>query len=134
MINKELFKYFTTDNISGKKCTEKWLSKNNNKLFKNIINWCDSTTKLQDLEFKRKVYHYVNKIKIIPKVVNLHTLFRMLFVLNLGLFIFGSKRGCIVGSIICICVRQSPRKLWSIFNHHTQTYSTRVHANTRLSH
>ena len=33
----ELFEYFTTDNISGKKCNAKWLSKNNSDLYNSII-------------------------------------------------------------------------------------------------
>ena len=43
----DLFNYFTTDNISGKKCTEKWLSKNNIDLYNQIIDWCN----LNSLEF-----------------------------------------------------------------------------------
>lgn len=65
-MNTELFEYFTTDNISGKKCTEKWLRKNNEILFNDIINWCDNFEILKGIEFKRKVYHYINKIIDIP--------------------------------------------------------------------
>ena len=65
-MRKDLFEYFITDNLSGKKCTEKWLSKNNNELFVKIINWCDSIEVLNNLEFKRKVYHYINNLKEIP--------------------------------------------------------------------
>lgn len=63
----ELFEYFTTDNISGKKCTEKWLKKNNEILFNIIINWCDNFEILKEIEFKRKVYHYINEMINIPK-------------------------------------------------------------------
>ena len=34
---ENLFNYFTTDNISGKKCTVKWLSKNNLELYTSIM-------------------------------------------------------------------------------------------------
>jgi hypothetical protein len=60
-----LYKYFTTDNISGKKCTERWLSKNNKQLFNDIIDWCDKYN-LSDIKFKRKVYHYINDLVDIP--------------------------------------------------------------------
>lgn len=66
-MNTELFKYFTTDNISGKKCTEKWLSKNNNTLYKSIIDWCNDIPDLNNIEFKRKVFHFINKLNEIPK-------------------------------------------------------------------
>lgn len=65
-MNEELFEYFTTDNISGKKCTDKWLSKNNNELYTKIIEWCNLYDILKDLTFKQKVYHYVNVLTIIP--------------------------------------------------------------------
>jgi len=62
----ELFDYFTTDNISGKKSTEKWLSKNNNELYTEIIQWCDKYDILKNIEFKRKIYHYITENIIIP--------------------------------------------------------------------
>lgn len=65
----ELFNYFTTDNISGKKCTEKWLSKNNIELYNKIIEWCDINL-LESLEFKKKVFHYVNSDNKIPVCLN----------------------------------------------------------------
>jgi hypothetical protein len=65
MNNEDLFNYFTTDNMSGKKCTEKWLSKNNFDLYQLIIYWC-SFNNLKDIEFKRKVYHYINNLCQIP--------------------------------------------------------------------
>lgn len=64
-MKEDLFKYFTTDNISGKKCTEKWLFKNNYKLYNMIINWCNENN-LEKIEFKRKVYHYINDTTEIP--------------------------------------------------------------------
>ncbi len=51
--------------MSGKKCTEKWLSKNNFDLYQLIIYWC-SFNNLKDIEFKRKVYHYINNLCQIP--------------------------------------------------------------------
>lgn len=68
-MKKDIFIYFTTDNISGKKCTEKWLSKNNLELFNQIIDWCDRNS-LKDLEFKRKVFHYVTDSAEIPVCLN----------------------------------------------------------------
>ncbi len=68
-MKKDIFNYFTTDNISGKKCTEKWLSKNNLELFNQIIDWCDRNS-LKDLEFKRKVFHYVTDSTQIPVCLN----------------------------------------------------------------
>lgn len=65
-MKNDLFDYFTTDNISGKKCTEKWLSKNNYDLYKEIINWCDKFNTLKEIEFKRKVYHYIFETIHIP--------------------------------------------------------------------
>ncbi len=65
MSKEELIIYFTTDNISGKKCTEKWLSKNNNNIYNIIIIWCIDNG-LSDLSFNRKVYHYVYSTNSIP--------------------------------------------------------------------
>jgi len=64
---ENLFEYFTTDNISGKKCTEKWLFKNNEELHNNIINWCDNYKELKYIEFKKKIFHYINNLIEIPK-------------------------------------------------------------------
>jgi len=68
-MRKELFNYFTTDNASGKKCTEKWLSKNNIELYKKIESWCIENN-LQDLDFKRKVFHFVTNTNKIPVCLN----------------------------------------------------------------
>lgn len=65
-MNLDLFNYFTTDNISGKKCNKKWLESNNKDLYNEIISWCDSIDILKDLDFKKKVYHYINELKNIP--------------------------------------------------------------------
>ena len=69
-MNQELFEYFTTDNISGKKCTEKWLSKNNTLLYQSIIDWCSTIEILNNIEFKQKVYHYISNIEEIPTCLN----------------------------------------------------------------
>lgn len=63
---ENLFNYFTTDNISGKKCTVKWLSKNNLELYTSIIDWCDNIIIIKNLEFNKKVYHYVNNLQEVP--------------------------------------------------------------------
>ena len=65
-MEKELYEYFTTDNKSGKKSNEKWISKNNESIYKIIINWCNLQPDLKNIEFKRKVYHYINKQTHIP--------------------------------------------------------------------
>ena len=65
----DLFEYFTSDNISGKKSTEKWLIKNNKRLYDDIIEWCSESETLKKLEFKKKIYHYVNKIITIPSCI-----------------------------------------------------------------
>ena len=68
-MEEDLFNYFTSDNISGKKCTEKWLSKNNIELYNQIIDWCDINY-LESLEFKRKVFHYVTDCNKVPVCLN----------------------------------------------------------------
>ena len=68
-MKEDLFNYFITDNKSGKKCTERWLSKNNFELWNEIINWCDINN-IANLEFKRKVYHYVSNCIEIPVCLN----------------------------------------------------------------
>lgn len=69
-MKEELFLYFTTDNISGKKCTEKWLSKNNYGIYQSVINWCDEINILKNIEFKRKVYHFIYDLKEIPNCLS----------------------------------------------------------------
>lgn len=65
-MNHELFEYFTTDNKSGKKSTEIWLSKNNKDIYDRIINWCSNIYCLSNISFKQQIYHYINDIKQIP--------------------------------------------------------------------
>jgi hypothetical protein len=64
-MKEDLFNYFTTDNTSGKKCTEKWLSKNNIELYNKVKDWCCKNN-LQNLEFKRKIFHFVTNNNKIP--------------------------------------------------------------------
>lgn len=65
-MKNEIFEYFTTDNSSGKKSNAKWLENNNNKLYNDIIKWCDKYEQLKNIEFKRKVYHFINEDSKIP--------------------------------------------------------------------
>lgn len=66
-MKKDLILYFKTDNKDGKKSKEKWLIKNNNVLYQDIVNWTNKILDLKNIEFKRKIYHYVNDIIDIPK-------------------------------------------------------------------
>jgi hypothetical protein len=65
-----LFEYFTTDNISGKKSNANWLKKNNESLYYDIINWCNEYDILKNIEFKRKIYHYIFNMQEIPVCKN----------------------------------------------------------------
>lgn len=65
-MKSDIFEYFTTDNISGIKTKKKWLELNDNKLYLDIENWCNQYEQLKDIEFKRKVYHYINEDSVIP--------------------------------------------------------------------
>ncbi len=65
-MRKDIYEYFITDNVSGKKCNENWISKNNTELYQSIIDWCKDSI-LENIEFKRKVYHYIYNLKEIPK-------------------------------------------------------------------
>ena len=67
IMKNDMFLYFTTDNISGKKSNEKWLSINNVNLYNEIINWCNKFENLKNIEFKKKVYHYINDSIETPK-------------------------------------------------------------------
>ena len=61
------FSFFTTDNKSGYKTTEKWLSKN----YPEFYNELNEYAKTVDLElpFKEKIWFYFNKLKERPKCV-----------------------------------------------------------------
>jgi hypothetical protein len=59
------FSFFTTDNKSGYKTTEKWLSKNYPQVYNSIIEY---TTKLGlEMSFKEKIWFYYNKLTQRPK-------------------------------------------------------------------
>ncbi len=59
------FSFFTTDNKSGYKTTEKWLSKNHPDIYNKIIDY----SKLINFElgFKEKIWFYYNNLKERPK-------------------------------------------------------------------
>ena len=59
------FSFFTTDNKSGYKTQEKWLSKNHSELYKKIINYSSSIN--LDLNFKEKIWFYYNGLIERPK-------------------------------------------------------------------
>jgi hypothetical protein len=59
---EELKIWFTTDNVSGYKSTEKWLSKHLPKLYEKIIN-----NSANSCLFKEKILLYLNNINEIPK-------------------------------------------------------------------
>jgi hypothetical protein len=59
------FSFFTTDNKSGYKTTEKWLSKNYPQLYNTIINY---SLKIDlELPFKEKIWFYYNNLMERPK-------------------------------------------------------------------
>ena len=59
------FSFFTTDNKSGYKTTENWLSKNNIDLYNNIISYSKNIN--FNLNFKEKIWFYFNNLKERPK-------------------------------------------------------------------
>lgn len=61
------FSFFTTDNKSGYKTTEKWLSKNHPQLYGSIINY--SINLKIELSFKEKIWFFYNKLTERPKCV-----------------------------------------------------------------
>ena len=65
-MREDLFIYFTTDNVSGKKCTSKWLYKNNFELYSEIIKWSSDKKNIRNIEFKRIIYHYINNLMEVP--------------------------------------------------------------------
>ena len=60
-----LIKYFIDDNKSGHRTREKWLINNNINLYNNIINYCNG--ELSTIQFKLKIWHYINDINYIPQ-------------------------------------------------------------------
>ena len=61
------FSFFTTDNKSGYKTTEKWLSQNHNELYNSIIEY---STKIPfELNFKEKILFYFRELTERPKCI-----------------------------------------------------------------
>jgi hypothetical protein len=60
------FSFFLTDNQSGYKTQEKWLSKNHPELYKEIINYNNEVHSLE-MNFKEKIWFYFNKLTSRPK-------------------------------------------------------------------
>jgi hypothetical protein len=61
------FNFFITENKSGYKTREKWLSKNHPDLYNNIIQYCDDL-KL-NLSFKEKIWFFYHKLNERPKCI-----------------------------------------------------------------
>lgn len=59
------FFYFTTDNKSGHKTRETWLSKNQPELYNSIIEYCQNIN--LNLSFKEKIFFYFHKMVERPK-------------------------------------------------------------------
>ena len=59
---EELFKWFTTDNKSGYKSTEKWLKKHQPDLFYQIIN----NSEEKEISFINKILLYINNLTTLP--------------------------------------------------------------------
>jgi hypothetical protein len=62
-MKEEIKKFFTENNKSGHKSTERWLSKNKPELYLNILN--NSNDK--SISFLEKIFLYVNDIRDVPK-------------------------------------------------------------------
>ena len=61
------FSFFTTDNKSGYKTTEKWLSKNHPQLYNSIIDYSNGLN--IELNFKEKIWFFYNGLNERPKCV-----------------------------------------------------------------
>lgn len=59
------FSFFTTDNKSGHKTKESWLSKNHPELYNNIISYSKNLN--LELSFKEKIYFFYNNLTERPK-------------------------------------------------------------------
>ena len=59
------FTFFTTDNKSGYKTTEKWLSNNHPQLYQKIIDYSINIS--LELTFKEKIWFYYNNLSERPK-------------------------------------------------------------------
>lgn len=62
----DLHNFFIENNNSGFKTKISYVEKNHPQLYSDIINYCDNS-ELIDLPFKQKIWHYINKVSIIPK-------------------------------------------------------------------
>jgi hypothetical protein len=73
------FTFFITDNKSGYKSTEKWLSKNHPNLYKQINDYSSNIS--LNLNFKEKIWFFYNQLQERPKCVtcNLELKFRNRF-------------------------------------------------------
>lgn len=60
------FSFFTTDNKSGYKTKEGWLSKNHPDIYSNIIEYCNNIN-IEFSSFKEKIWFYFNNQKERPK-------------------------------------------------------------------
>lgn len=65
-MKNDILDYFLIDNTSGKKSKSKWLEKNNNELYLNILNWCSQYEELKYVDLKIQIYHYIIESSIIP--------------------------------------------------------------------
>jgi len=63
-----LLDFFLKNNHNGSKTNEKFLIKNHNNIYQDIINF--SSGELNNLPFKQKIWHFINKVKEIPKCKN----------------------------------------------------------------
>lgn len=66
MNKEEYIKFISFDNISGKKCNEKWLKKNYPEIFNEIIEYSGNL----EIPFNQRVFHYIHNITDIPKCLN----------------------------------------------------------------
>jgi hypothetical protein len=62
------FSFFTTNNKSGYKTNEKWLSNNEPELYSKIIEYSKNIQ--NEISFKEKIYFYFHKLKERPKCVS----------------------------------------------------------------
>ena len=62
------FSFFTTNNKSGYKTTEKWLLSNQPELYKQIISYSESIPLI--LSFKEKIWFFYNNLTERPKCVS----------------------------------------------------------------
>ena len=66
-MKRELIIYFTEENKSGYKCRESWLKKNNQSLYKNIIDYNIKCNFNPEIKFIQKIYNYIYDFVENPK-------------------------------------------------------------------